>query len=196
MEETITQQKRRLRAEMRQRISQLDEKARQAKSGVIAERVLSLPEFRCARTVMLFAGMADEVDTAPLIKGALAAGKRVGLPRCLPERRQMEVVEVSDPGRDLAAGAYGILEPVGRTLIAPEELDLIVVPGRAFDRCGNRLGRGAAYYDRFLVGSAAGAARLGICFHCQLLDAIPHLKTDIPVHIIVTEHETIRTQAT
>jgi len=137
--------------------------------------------------VMLFAGMADEVDTSAIISGALAVGKRVGLPRCRPAGHQLDVIEIADPDADVAAGYYGIAEPVGKRTMAPAELDLVLVPGRAFDGQGNRLGRGAAYYDRFLAGPAARAVRCAICFDCQFVEAVPHDPHDVPVQVIVTE---------
>ena len=190
---SASQRKRDLRAEIARRIAALGEEERATGSRAVARRLLALPEFRRALAVMLFAGMPDEVDTAPVIAAALEAGKRVGLPRCRPGTREIEVVEVRDPERDLAPGTYDIREPVGASLIAPEDLDLVVVPGRAFDRRGNRLGRGAGYYDRFLAGAASRAVRVALCFHCQLVEDVPAGDTDVPVDIVVTDRELVRT---
>lgn len=181
-----------LRDVIRRRIEALSAGERREKSAAAARRLAALPEFRDARTVMLFAAMPDELDTAPIIAAALAAGKHVGLPRCRPGTRQMDVVAITDPARDLAAGHYGIPEPVGDALIPPGDLDFILVPGRAFDRQGNRLGRGAAYYDRFLAGPAAVAFRCAVCFDCQLVDGVPHDPHDMPIHGIVTETTVVR----
>jgi 5-formyltetrahydrofolate cyclo-ligase len=181
-----------LRAEIKRRVEALSAHERRVRSEAVALRVLDLPEFRRARAVMLFASMPDEVDTSPIIAGALTAGKRVALPRCRPDGRELAVVEIHDPTADLAAGHYGIPEPVGRDAVDPGDLDFVLVPGRAFDRAGARLGRGAAYYDRFLAGAAAGATRCAVCFDCQLVDAVPRDPHDVSVQIIVTESGVVR----
>jgi len=181
-----------LRAEIARRIGLLTADERRRKSHAIAATLFATAEWQAARTVMLFAGMPDELDTSPIITGALAEGKRVGLPRCRPGARAMDIVRVTDPAADLAVGAYGIPEPVGDDLIAPVSIDFVLVPGRAFDRAGNRLGRGAAYYDRFLSGPAATALPCAVCFDCQVVPAVPCDAHDVPVRMVVTETETVR----
>jgi len=185
-------EKNRLRAAIRRHVAALSADERRAASDSIARRVLALAAFCQARAVMLFASMPDEVDTSAIIAGALAAGKRVGLPRCRPGGHELDVIEIADPAADPAPGRYGIPEPVGDCLIPPADLDLVLVPGRAFDRSGNRLGRGAAYYDRFLAGAAARALRCAVCFEGQLLPTVPHDAHDVPVHVIVTDKQVVR----
>ena len=92
----------------------------------------------------------------------------------------------------LRKGEYDIPEPDTDERCSPPELDVVLLPGRAFDRNGNRLGRGAGFYDRFMAADGFRAVRCGLAFACQLLPEIPHDETDLPAHVLVTEYETIR----
>ena len=184
--------KKELRGEIRRRLDALSPAERQLKNTAIAFELLHLPEFRRARTVMLFASLPDEVDTAPIIAAALSGGRRVGLPRCQAQSHNLDVVEIQDPARDLAPGYHGIQEPTGDHLIVPEDLDFILVPGLAFNAAGLRLGRGAGYYDRFLARPDVTAVRCSIAFDCQVVDAVPRETHDLPVQIILTESRVIR----
>jgi len=103
------------------------------------------------------------------------------------------VPQATSPRRDLAPGFRGIREPVDRSApgIDPRELDLAIVPGTAFDPAGNRLGRGAGYYDRFLPRLRAGVPRVGLAFECQIIEETAPAHHDVPMSFIVTEDRTI-----
>ncbi|HXF36758.1 MAG TPA: 5-formyltetrahydrofolate cyclo-ligase, partial [Actinomycetota bacterium] len=88
--------------------------------------------------------------------------------------------------------AYGALEPAGGEVLSPQELDAVVVPGLAFDRRGYRVGYGGGFFDRFLPRTRPDAFRVGICFHLQLVEEVPHGAGDEPVDAVVTEREVIR----
>jgi 5-formyltetrahydrofolate cyclo-ligase len=155
---------------------------------------MGLPEMRAARAVMLFVSMEDEADTRPLIRRCLAAGKAVYAPACEPAARGLTPLRLHAL-EDLRPGFYGILAPPPGETCRPADLDLVLTPARAYDRGGNRLGRGAGYYDRFLAQPGMRALRVGVAFACQVLDAVPHEAHDLPVRILVTEDETIRCDA-
>jgi len=180
------------RQEIARRLAALSAEERCAASARIRRLVAGLPEFQRARTVMLFASLPDEVDTLPVIADALAAGKTVALPRVDRKRRVIEAVAVRDVERDTAPGVFGILEPTGGEVVEAAAIDFVLVPARGFDRCGNRLGRGGGYYDRYMGQAGFRATRCGIAFAAQVLDAIPHDPHDLPVHLLVTEAETLR----
>jgi len=166
-----------------------DERAR--KSRAVRDRLMALPEMASARTVMLFLGMDDEIDTLPVVESCLAAGKKVYSPRTLLAERKLLPLRIRDAGR-LRVGNYNILEPDTEETCKPDEIDLILVPARAFDRRGNRLGRGAGFYDRFMASPGFCAVRVGIGYSCQVIDEVPHERHDLPVRIVVTDAETIR----
>lgn len=158
-------------------------------SAAICRRAAELPAFRAAGTVHAYVGIASEVQTLPLLEAAWRAGKRVLCPR-IGDGGRLESRLVRAPG-DLVPGPRGLREPNPDTalLVAPDEIDLVVVPGVGFDRHGGRLGFGGGYYDRFL--SSTGASRLGLAFSLQIVAGIPRGPGDEAVHWIVTERETI-----
>lgn len=179
------------RKEVRRRIAALSPAERAAKARRIKERLLRVPEFAAAKVVMLFASMPDEADTRPIIEAALKAGKTVVLPRVNEATRDMAACRVKDLTADTAAGSYGIREPLGAAAVAVSAIDFCLLPARAFDRQGRRLGRGAGYYDRFMASPGFRAFRCGIAFHAQIMEAVPHDEHDIPVQMIVTDEELI-----
>lgn len=183
--------KKEARRRIREVIEGLTEEERRAKSERIRERLRELPELREARVVMGFLPMPDELDTRPILADLIANGKRVYVPRTFVRERRMVPVRLTDLGR-LRAGGYDIPEPDSDETCRADEVDFIFVPARAFDRRGNRLGRGAGFYDRFMASDGFRATRCGIGFACQVLETVPHQTHDLPVEILVTEDETLR----
>ena len=150
----------------------------------MAAALFCLPDWQQARTVLAFAALPDEPDTAPLLRRALAEGKRLLLPRVTGPGR-MEAVRV-DKVEQLVPGAYGILEPpVGFPAADPESIDLILLPCLAAAADGTRLGWGGGYYDRFLARCAAPAAVL--CPEALVAPFLPAEHHDRPAGWIVTE---------
>jgi 5-formyltetrahydrofolate cyclo-ligase len=99
-------------------------------------------------------------------------------------------VPITDPARQLQPGCYGILEPTSaQVVIEPARLDLALVPGSVFDRCGARLGYGGGFYDRFLSQDAPQALRIGLSFEIQLVDQVPTEVHDQFMDILVTEEQ-------
>ena len=119
---------------------------------------------------MLYYSLPDEVCTHTLVDSLLMSGKTILLPRVTGEST-MQLRRYTGP-RDLAAGAYGIMEPTGDAFDDYPSVDLAVVPGVAFDRSGNRMGRGKGYYDRFLP-MLKRAYKIGVCFPFQMVDSLP-----------------------
>jgi 5-formyltetrahydrofolate cyclo-ligase len=109
------------------------------------------------------------------------------LPRIIPEEDHRMVFHLYDPSR-LILHPFGMAEPApDLPVIIPEEIQLALVPGLAFDRHGWRLGYGGGYFDRFLKGFKGVSA--GVVFHALLLDEVPHTRMDIPMDWILTERE-------
>jgi 5-formyltetrahydrofolate cyclo-ligase len=161
---------------------------RSAKSEQITERVLALPEVAGAGTVMVFWSFGSEVQTAPLIERLHEAGTRVVLPRV----QEGEIVPVAyEPGDPVASTSFGAMEPAGVELVPEEDVDVVIVPGVAFDRRGGRIGYGGGFYDR-LIGRAPSVPAVAVAFGVQLVEEVPQGRADARVDAIVTEDEVIR----
>jgi 5-formyltetrahydrofolate cyclo-ligase len=156
---------------------------RQQASQVAVARLQRLPELRRARTVLLYAALADELDVGGLVGPLRAAGVRTLFPRVRGDR--LDLVAASDL-LTLTLGHRGVQEPAGPA-IDPALVEAAVVPGVAFDPRGTRLGRGGGHYDRLLANLPESCARIGACFSCQLVPAVPREPHDQPVDVIVTE---------
>lgn len=159
--------KKQLRQAIREKKKSLGAEALVQKSLPAMDKVTANAEYQKACRVMLYYPLWDEVDTRPLIARALEDGKRVILPTVVGD--DIIPVEVTKQ-TEWVKGPFGIMEPVAECYEG--EIDFILVPGVAFDRNMNRLGRGKGYYDRFLVQHSA-AYRLGICFDFQVVTEIP-----------------------
>jgi len=163
------------------------------KSEKISNLIIGLPEWRHALTVMVYLAFRQEVDTASLISQALAAGKQAVVPVCLENPRRLLASRLLNTEEDLAPGAWGILEPKPESLrpVDPAEIDLVLVPGVAFDRSGNRLGYGAGYYDRFLRSLTHRAKAVALAYQLQVFEHIEADEHDFPVDFVVTEEGVI-----
>lgn len=183
-----------LKKEIRQKVLEtrfkLSAEERKAKSRKMADRLFSLPEFTTARTVMFFASFRSEVETHDMIRRALAAGKRIVLPKV--KGKELALFEIKDFDRDVAPGAWDIPEPVRGTAAKARDIELIVVPGAAFDEHGNRLGYGAGFYDKLL--SSYKGMTVALAFEFQIVPQLPAAPYDIPVKKIVTEKRVITAQ--
>lgn len=184
MPSTITAEKARLRRQALDWLAALSPPERIAGDESLFRRFLALPQIESVRTVLLYHGMDTEPDTVRLLPPLWDIGKQVCLPRCLPGN-QMEARLVQRDST-LVRHPYGMLEPgPDCPLIPPDQIDLVLVPGLAFDRSGGRLGRGGGYYDRWLAGFSGITAAL--CRDGLLMEAIPRLPHDLGVNLVVTE---------
>lgn len=163
---------------------------RTAKSRQIEERLFSLPEVKAARAIMFFASFRSEVETVPMIRRALDDGKRVILPKV--REKELELFEIKNFDKDVSPGAWGILEPCETTPAKLNELDIIIVPGAAFDERGNRLGYGAGFYDKLLFEFKKPTVALA--FELQIVPAAPAAAHDVPIKKIVTEQRVIEVE--
>lgn len=170
----------------------LPEAERERLAGAVRARALELPELAAAGTVMLFASFRSELDTAPIAEWVLRAGKTLCLPRVLG-RRRMAAFRVTDPAADLVPGKWDIPEPrEGLPEVPPEVIDLVFVPGSAFDEEGGRCGYGGGFYDTYLPLTRPDAPRVALAFEAQLVPKIACEAHDLPVTAIVTERRVIR----
>ena len=184
-----------MRAIMKRRLAAIDPADLAVRSAAIARRLALTEAWARADTVLCFLSMPHELDTAAVIQAARAREKSVAVP-CIDAGDIRFVVMPPDAG-ELRRDAWGIPEPDPAWLpldIARAGSLLVAAPGLAFDRQGNRLGRGKGYYDRFLLGARRAAesiTALGVCLSEQLVEAVPHGERDQRLDGIVTEKETI-----
>lgn len=165
------------------------------KSSRIMYRLTALPEYAEARTVMFFVSHGSEVITDIMIGQAMRDGKRVCAPKADPEALELTARGVASIERDLEPGAYGIREPIPAScpVIDPRKIDLVLVPGLAFDASGHRVGYGKGYYDKWLKRFAIGK-RVGVCFDFQLVKRVPRTEGDLPVAKVITEKRVVETE--
>jgi len=170
----------------------LSHEERECLAEAVRARALTLPELTAAGTVMLFASFRTELDTMPIAEWVLRQGKRLCLPRVLGPRR-MAAYQVRDTAADLAPGKWDIPEPrEGLPEVPPAQMDLVFVPGSAFDENGRRCGYGGGFYDTYLPLTRPGVPWVALAFEAQLVPAIDCEAHDLPVTAIVTEQRVIR----
>lgn len=177
-----------LRSRMRKLRASLDPEERVRLVGRIEERLVAIPEFVTAGSVLLFYSFGSEVATAGLVDHAMAEGKRILLPYL--EGDVLEAAEVV-AGEELVPTTYGPKEPSRRKAVDQSEVDLVVTPGLAFDRRGHRVGYGGGFYDRYLARLRPETDRAAVGFSFQVVEEVPAGPRDERVHLIVTDAETI-----
>jgi 5-formyltetrahydrofolate cyclo-ligase len=185
MQNEVQRQKAALRKEVKARMTNLSAEERAKGSLAARKRLAEASAWIQARSVLFYAPLRDEVDLWPLLREALQAGKEVALPRYVAARNQYEACRILNVDHDLEIGRFGIREPkedCGRIVI--NRLDLIMVPGVAFDLQGRRLGRGKGFYDQLLAASRGRSC--GVAFDDQLVREIPIEPHDILVNCILT----------
>ena len=185
MNESLTQQKTALRERLRAELLALTRAQREDAAVEICARLVEQPAWRNARAVLLFAPLPDEPNVRPLLHAALDAGKLTALPRFSIATDSYEAAVIGNPEKDLVEGKFGVLEPAAVCRVAElKRLDLVLVPGVAFDWQGHRLGRGKGFYDRLLVGVSGKTC--GVAFDQQLVAAIPVEPHDVRLNCILT----------
>ncbi len=165
------------------------------KSMRIATRLEAMEEYQKASTIMFFLGFRSEVQTGMLVDKAIASGKRVAVPVTDVENRRLTPSLIVDFPAGLKPGPWGILEPKPEAMrpLDPEEIDLVVVPGVAFDTYGNRLGYGGGFYDNFLPCTREDAVFVALAYEIQVVPSVSAGPDDIPVHYLLTEERLIKT---
>ena len=186
---TIYKMKEKLRKEIKEKRRKQTKEDNRKKSKEIKEKLFSLSEYKDAGTVLFYVSYDGEVNTWEMIKEALN-DKKVIVPISNIEDETLSL-SVLDSWDDLELGSYDILEPKKEYIrkIIVDKIDLIIVPGVAFDLSGNRMGHGKGYYDKLLEKTKA--ITVGLAFEFQLFENIPREPHDKPVDIIITEKQII-----
>ncbi|MDO8465096.1 MAG: 5-formyltetrahydrofolate cyclo-ligase [Gallionella sp.] len=167
---------------------------RAAYSAAISQRLLLLPEYLQAGTVLGYMNFGAEFASELWAGQVLAEGKRLVLPRVNHHTNRLDLYLVDDLENQLAAGLWGIREPITERcerLCRLNEVEFVLLPGVAFARDGARLGYGKGFYDRLLAQMTHRPALVAAAFALQIVEQIPQEATDIKVEWIITEQETI-----
>ena len=182
-----------IRRKMKLQRSGLTETDRQAASVRACEIFLDSELYGESECIMLYMPIRNEVDTRYIIERALADGKRVVLPHT--DRDTAAITPYALRGNTaLSLGAFSIPEPCDTESVQSEDIDLVIVPGLAYDIHGARVGFGKGCYDRFLAGIRA--VKVGLCYGFQLVDSLPSDERDIPMDYILTERGLFRCKNT
>lgn len=173
-----------IRSKILRKLKTQKEEDRNRKSKLIKDKLLRNKVFKKAKVVMFYIAFGGEVNTKEMIREAIKLGKLICVPIFRKDKEIMQPAVFEDQAK-LKKGPYGVLEPVTETFVKPEDLDLIVVPGIAFDKGGNRLGRGKGCYDRFLGSLSDNTPSIGLAFDFQVLPLIPATSFDVSVKKII-----------
>ena len=159
------------------------EEDRERKSRIIKNKLLKSSVFKKAKVIMFYLSFGGEVNTQEMIKAAKKLGKIVSVPIC--ENNRITKPCILTHRAALKKGPYGVCEPAAKQLISIKDLDLVIVPGLAFDKKGRRLGRGKGCYDYFLKKIPKKVSTIGLAYDFQILPVIPATKTDISVNRVI-----------
>jgi 5-formyltetrahydrofolate cyclo-ligase len=175
-----------LRKEMRRHLKEISPEQRNSWSQQITDRIIDLPEYQHAQTIMAFFSFTTEYDTDPLIRHALSKRKTICIPRVDWTIWRMLPVVITSP-EQFTKDDRGLREPTGSEILDPDAIDLVFMPGLAFDLSGHRLGRGGGFYDRFLSqAQLRHALRIAPTFDLQIRPCVPYDELDEPIDIILT----------
>lgn len=177
-------EKNEVRYKMKSLKSLLNEATRQSMAEEVFSRLEKTAAFLLADKIMMYHSLPDELSTHDFLK-KWSDRKRFYLPRV--NGVDLEVLPYEESRLEL--GSFHIEEPTGNDITNPEEIELVVVPGVAYDRKGRRLGRGKGFYDRFLKNSKA--TKIGVGYEFQLVDDLPSDPHDVAMDIVITQNTTI-----
>jgi 5-formyltetrahydrofolate cyclo-ligase len=179
-----------LRQKIRAALENISPAVRAVESIDLCDRLEA--QLRSAHTILFFAPLSDELDVWPLLEKFMAAGKTCALPFFDSALKTYSARRVQNLAADISTGKFDVREPAARCEeVPPEKLDLILVPGMAFDWNGNRLGRGRGFYDRLL--SKTRSVKCGVGYDFQLVGKIPAEPHDAKVNFVVTPTRCMKT---
>ncbi|MBN2020087.1 MAG: 5-formyltetrahydrofolate cyclo-ligase [Sedimentisphaerales bacterium] len=184
-------EKAKLRLEMQKCLVGIPGEQRKEKSRKACKKLILTPEFQNASAIMMYLSLPHELDTSEAILCAWQMGKVVVVPKVSWQQRHMIPVQINSLETGFSSEVAGLRNPIMGMPAPFEDIDLVVSPGLAFDRRGNRLGRGGSFYDRFFTNKDLHAQKCGFAFSEQVLESVPVTDHDVPVNFIVTDEEVI-----
>lgn len=176
--------KEQIRSKILLKLKTQKEEDRYRKSKIIKEKLFRTKVFKKAKIVMFYLSHAGEVDTREMTRKAQQKGKTIVVPVCDPKTDAIIPCRIRSNAK-FKKGLYGILEPIQKCRVPLKKIDLAIVPGIAFDRKGNRLGRGGGCYDRFLELLPKNTPTIGLAYNFQILPFLPVKPHDISVDRII-----------
>ena len=166
---------------------QFSKSYRENSSKKIAQKLFDTPEFKKAKMVGLYLNKGSEVNTLRVLDESCRLNKKVAAPKVMNQNKRLRFYLIENGLQDFHLGSYHVLEPNDSCKFVPnKEIDLLLVPGIAFDKMGYRLGYGKGFYDRFLKGAERFCA-IGLCYEKNFISSLPHGKKDVPVPCVITE---------
>ncbi|RLQ98333.1 5-formyltetrahydrofolate cyclo-ligase [Falsibacillus albus] len=181
--------KKQIRKKMKSSLEELEKLVYEQSSYLISKRLFELEDWRNANTIGITISNGTEVDTWQIIRRAWTDGKRIVVPKCLTESKELLFKQITD-FTQLEKVFFGLYEPKAeQEAIDKHQIDLLIVPGLAFMKDGYRLGFGGGYYDRFLADYKGNTVSLA--FQRQLVESLPIEDFDKPVKKIITDQEVV-----
>ncbi len=150
------------------------------------------PEWKRAEILMLFLSLPNEIDTTPVALRAWQDRKRVLAPKISWDQRRLLPIQIDSLADAVTHSELGVREPAAGVPIPVADIDLVIVPGLAFDPMGNRLGRGRGFFDRFLAHRDFKGVACALAFEEQFVEKVPAGPHDIPVDMLVTDRHVRR----
>lgn len=185
--------KRSIRRTMLARRRSLSEEEFRSASRIIQQAFLGTQEYRRARSVAVYSSIHNEVETGLVARTALDSGKYVAYPAVVEHRLVFRQVPADFT---MKSGAFGILEPcTDCRVFQPDDIDVYLLPGIAFDIKGERIGYGKGFYDKTLHRIEGQGRLVGLCYDFQLVDEIVGEPHDVKMDLIITEKRVVRPRA-
>ncbi|NLC67588.1 MAG: 5-formyltetrahydrofolate cyclo-ligase [Clostridiaceae bacterium] len=186
-----------LRQEMLNKRNSLCQEELDEKSKAIFNMLMLMDIYRNSNVIMCYMDFRNEVKTGDFIRTSLKNGKRIAVSvtgKDINGEKTLIPCEIKDIEHEMERSRFGILEPrkESRRVLNPENIDIVIVPGIAFDLHKYRIGFGAGYYDRFLKTTGGNCIRIGVAFDFQVLDKIPTEGHDVQLDMIITEKRVIK----
>lgn len=178
-----------LRAKIAQKMNSIADQALKEKTAAIQKSLFEFANFMESKIVLLYVSKENEVVSDLILKQSLSHQKIVALPTFNTDKFVMKPLKIDDLDADLTLGVRGILEPNPRRckMVPIEYLDIVIIPGVAFDEKGGRLGSGQGYYDRFIPRLSATTRKVALAYEDQMVAQVPMESHDRHVDIIITE---------
>ncbi len=184
----IIAEKAKIRKEILHKLRSQSSFERTRKSAEIKKKLFNDNAFQSCSYIMFYVSKDDEVDTHSMITEALRGKKRIAVPVISAGEKGITPSEVKNPEEEFEEGPFRIKQPKKEYLrpVPVEDIDVVIVPGVAFDKSGNRMGRGAGYYDNFLKTISPPVLTIGLAFDFQIVRRVPTLFRDVPVKKIIS----------
>jgi 5-formyltetrahydrofolate cyclo-ligase len=180
--------KRTIRRIVKENLYSLSEEEKLRKDSIIFSKLINHIAYKRSKKLFIFVSYRNEVDTHNIVKDALSKGKTVAVPVILSVDVGMIAVVINSL-EELKENKYGILEPtlIENRIISPEDIDLAIVPGAAFDKKGGRVGYGAGMYDKYLINLRSGVNKIALGYNFQIMEEVPMELHDIRMDEIITD---------